>query len=99
VNKLISIMLSTAVIFAPLVAQAGPIQNRINRQEQRIYQGVRSGSISPQEYRRLERREDRIEAARLRSIRSGGRLTTAEKDRLNYRLNRTSESIYRARHN
>jgi hypothetical protein len=100
VNKLIGIMLSAAVVFAPLAAQAGgPIHNRIDHQEQRIYRGVRNGSISPTEYRRLERQQDKIEAARYRSIRSGGKLTNAEKYRLNRRLNQTSHSIYRARHN
>jgi hypothetical protein len=99
VNKLIgTVILATAVVFTPLAAQAGQIQNRINRQEMRIYQGVKNGSISPQEYKRLERREDRIEAARLRAIRSGGKLTKAEKYRLNQRLNNASRRIYHDKH-
>jgi hypothetical protein len=99
VKKLFGIIVATAVIFAPLAAQAGPLQNRIDRQEQRIYRGVRNGSISPHEYRRLDRRVDNIEAARLHAIRSGGKLTKYEQLRLNHRLNNTSRSIYRARHN
>jgi hypothetical protein len=99
VKKLFGIIVATAVIFAPLAAQAGPILNRIDRQERRIEQGVRNGSISHQEYRRLDRRVDNIEAARLRDIRSGGKLTKYEQRRLNHRLNNTSRSIYRARHN
>jgi hypothetical protein len=99
VNKLIgTIILTTAVVFAPLAAQAGQIQNRINRQETRIYQGVKNGSITRKEYKHLERREDNIEAARLRAIRSGGKLTKAEQYRLNRRLNNTSKSIYRQKH-
>jgi hypothetical protein len=100
VNKLIStIILTTTVVFAPLTAQAGQVQNRINRQETRIYQGVKNGSITRKEYKNLERREDNIEAARLRAIKSGGKLTKSEKYRLNHRLNNTSHSIYRAKHN
>jgi hypothetical protein len=99
VKKLFGIIVATAVIFAPLAAQAGPILNRIDRQERRIEQGVRNGSISHKEYRRLDRRVDNIEAARLRDIRSGGKLTKYEQRRLNHRLNNTSRSIYRARHN
>ena len=97
-NKLISTIICTAVIFAPLAAQAGQIQQRINHQEQRIYQGVKNGSLSPKEYKRLERQEDKIEAARLRAIRSSGKLTQAEKYRLNHRLNNASQSIYREKH-
>jgi hypothetical protein len=99
-NKLISIIiLTTAVVVAPLAAQAGQLQNRIDRQENRIYQGVKNGSITSKEYQRLDQREDSIEAARLRAIKSGGKLTQAEKYRLNRRLNNTSRSIYRAKHN
>jgi hypothetical protein len=99
VNKLISsIILTTVIVVAPLAAQAGSIQNRINHQETRIYQGVKNGSISQQEYKHLDRRIDKIEAARLRAISSGGKFTKAEKYRLNHRLNNTSNSIYHDKH-
>jgi hypothetical protein len=98
-NKLISsIILASVIVFAPLSAQAGRIQQRINHQETRIYQGVRNGSISSQEYKRLDRQEDRMEAARLRAARSGGKLTRAEKYRLNHRLNNASRRIYHDKH-
>jgi hypothetical protein len=97
-KKLIGTILFTAVTFAPLAAQAGQLNHRIGSQEHRIYQGVKNGSLSPQEYKRLENRTDKIEADRLRAIRSGGKLTTAEKYRLNQRLNRNSRSIYREKH-
>jgi hypothetical protein len=54
VKKLISAILFTGVILLPLSAQAGPLQQRIGHQEQRIYQGVKNGSISPKEYKQLE---------------------------------------------
>jgi hypothetical protein len=99
VNKSIIAIFTGLLVLAPLAAQAGQVQNRIERQEGRVYQGVKNGSISPREYRRLDRRIDKIEAARNRDIRSGGKLTQAEKYRLNRRLNNTSRSIYRAKHN
>ncbi len=98
-NKLVSVILCTAVVFAPLTAQAGQFNNRLNRQDARIYQGVKNRSLTPKEYRRLDRLEDKNEAARLRAIKSGGKLTKAERYRLNYRLNNTSKAIYRAKHN
>lgn len=98
-KKLISAVLVSAVAFFPLAAHAGELANRLHRQDARIYNGVKNGSITYKEYKRLERREDSIQAAQLRDIRSGGKLTTAEKYNLNRRLNRTSNAIYRAEHN
>jgi hypothetical protein len=98
-NKSIIAIFTGLLILTPLAAQAGSLQNRINNQEQRIYTGVKNGSISPREYRKLERREDKIEAARLRAIRSGGKLTQAERNRLNHRLDQNSKTIYNYKHN
>jgi uncharacterized protein HemX len=100
VNKLIGMLiLAAAVVVAPVAAQAGQVQNRINRQETRIYQGVKNGSVTTKEYRRLDRRVDNIEAARARAIYSGGKFTKAEKHRINQRLNNSSKAIYRVKHN
>ena len=98
-NKSIIAIFTGLLVLAPLAAEAGPLQNRINNQERRLEQGVRNGSVSHREYRRLDRRIDNIEAARARDIRSGGKLTQFERNRLNRRLNRTSGSIYNAKHN
>jgi peptidoglycan hydrolase CwlO-like protein len=99
VKKIISAMLAAAVVLSPLAAQAGQLNNRINNQEKRIYNGVKNGSLTSKEYKRLDNRVDNIEAARYRAIRSGGKLTNAEKYHLNRRLDRTSKAIYRAKHN
>jgi hypothetical protein len=98
-NKSIIAILTGLLMLTPLAAQAGSLQNRINNQEQRTYNGVKNGSISPKEYRQLERREDKIEAARLRAIRSGSKLTQSEKNHLNHRLNQNSKTIYNYKHN
>jgi hypothetical protein len=98
-NKSIIAILSGLLVLTPLAAQAGPIQNRINNQEQRIYTGVKNGLISPQEYRKIDQRVDQIKAARIRDIRSGDKLTQAEKHRINRRLNQTSNTIYNYKHN
>jgi Ni/Co efflux regulator RcnB len=99
VKKIISGILAATVVLLPLAAQAGQLNNRINRQEQRIYNGVKNGSLTNKEYNRLNNRVDNIESARYRAIRSGGKLTNAEKYNLNRRLNNTSKAIYRAKHN
>lgn len=97
-NKSIIAVFAGLLILTPLTAQAGQIQDRINRQQQRTYAGIKNGSISPKEFREIERREDKIEAARFRAIRSGGKLTQIEKNRLNHRLNQLSNKIYHDKH-
>jgi hypothetical protein len=98
-NKSIIAILSGLLVLTPLAAQAGPIQNRINHQQQRTYAGVKNGSVSPKEFRQIERRESRIESARIRDIRSGGKLTKSEKNRLNHRLDKLSHTIHHNKHN
>jgi hypothetical protein len=98
-NKLVSAILCAAVILMPLSARAGEIQNRLNRQQGRINQGIHNGSISPKEARNLKRHEASIRAERARDIRSSGKFTQAEKRHLNQRLDRASRNIYRAKHN
>jgi hypothetical protein len=93
-------------VLSPFAAQARPfhrhrgIDAREHRQQERIKQGVKSGQLTYNETRRLERRETGIRRAELRDRRHNhGRLTAFERRRLNRRLNRTSHAIYRAKHN
>jgi hypothetical protein len=90
---------SAATLLLPTVAFAGPIVHREIRQENRIYQGVKNGTVSGREYRNLQRREQSIEAQRYRDVHDGGGLTRYERQRLNNRLNNVSQAIYRDKHN
>jgi|ERR1700733_11894384 hypothetical protein len=74
------------------------VNQRQAHQQARIRQGIRSGQLTRGEARRLEAREGRIEASKL-SDKASGRVTPAERARLNRRLNRSSRAIYRAKHN
>ncbi len=97
------IVLSTALLaafVAPLAANAGEVQNRINNQNGRINAGVRNGSLTYGEYHRLDRSEDRIQAQRSRDLRNnGGHLTPGEYHSLNHRENNLSDRIYFDKHN
>ena len=78
--------------------------NRVNarqgNQQSRISQGVRDGQIAPGGAQRLENREDGIHnAAAADRAANGGRLTAAERSRLNARQNDVSRSIYADKHN
>ena len=95
-------LLACVVTLGSLPAVAGPYDSNINRvemdQERRIYQGVRSGQLTPGEYRRLENQQARIRAAEAR-MRADGHLDRYERARLNRMENRAGRDIYRYKHN
>jgi len=84
---------------APMQRHATTINQRREHQQQRIAQGIRTGRLNARQTVRLERREASI-GRQERHMRTAdhGRLTRPDRVRLNYRLNRTSRAIYRARH-
>jgi hypothetical protein len=95
-------LLAGLVILGSLPALAGPyspnIDQREMNQERRIYQGVRSGQISPWEFRHLENEQARIRAAEAR-MRADGRLDRSERARLTRMQDRANRDIYRYKHN
>jgi hypothetical protein len=76
------------------------VDRREARQQQRIEEGVENGSLNSHEAANLERREAKIhnEIQRDRAA-NGGRLTPAERAKINREQNRTSRAIYRKKHN
>jgi hypothetical protein len=85
---------------AALPASAGEVYNRVDRQQARIEQGVRNGSLTSSEYNRLENRLSRINAQRTADLRAdGGTLTRAQRIQLNRELNHDSNHIWFDKHN
>ena len=93
-------------------AQAGPgvvdpghprvnqVNRREGRQQRRIANGVKNGSLNPKETARLERRESGVQRQEQRDMaKHNGHLTKTEQRQLNRRENRISRSIYRDKHN
>ncbi|HVO62354.1 MAG TPA: hypothetical protein VMT53_15565 [Terriglobales bacterium] len=93
-------------------AQAGPgvvdpahprvneVNRREGRQQRRIANGIKNGSLSPKETAHLERREAGVQRQERRDMaKHNGHLTKAEQRQLNRRENRISRSIYRDKHN
>lgn len=78
--------------------QSPAIDWREARQQNRIYQGVISGQITPKEFRRLENEQARIRAAETR-MKADGRYTRRERYRTHQMLDRSSRHIYWAKHN
>ena len=78
----------------------GRIQQRKENQQQRIAQGVGSGSLTAHETANLERKESNLNKE-IRADRkaNGGTLTNAEKRQVNRQQNKLSRNIYRDKHN
>jgi len=76
------------------------IAQRKENQQDRIAQGVKSGSLSPRETANLEHKEANLNKE-IRSDRraNGGNLTNNEKAQVNRQQNRLSRNIYRDKHN
>jgi uncharacterized lipoprotein YajG len=76
------------------------VNRRETRQQKRIAQGVKNGSLSPKETAHLEKREASVQRQEQRDMaKHNGHLTKAEQKQLNRRENRISRSIYKDKHN
>ena len=93
-----AMILGTALTVAGMNAQT--INQRRENQQDRIAQGIKSGSLTAGEAARLETKEARLN----REIRDDredhhGHLTKAERAQINRQQNKLSRQIYRAKHN
>lgn len=76
------------------------VNRRETRQQKRIAQGVKSGSLNPHETANLEKREASVQRQEQRDMaKHNGHLTKAEQRQLNRRENHISRSIYKDKHN
>jgi tellurite resistance protein len=73
------------------------IQKRMENQDQRIDQGVQSGALTPRETGKLEADQAKIKQAEER-MKSDGKLTPKERQRLNQMQDRESRDIYKQKH-
>ena len=74
------------------------VDNRQDRQADRIYQGIKTGKITNREYKSLMREQARIEHAEKRAKRDG-RISKREQKKLNWMQKKASDNIYEAKHN
>ncbi|MGI8653653.1 MAG: hypothetical protein ACR2LC_00380 [Pyrinomonadaceae bacterium] len=74
------------------------INARERRQQHSIRQGIRSGELTRREAGRLEAGQARINVDEAYARRSSGKLTTAERRRLQAELNRSNHAIYKQKH-
>lgn len=88
-----------ALLAAPVLAQntADVVQRNANQQE-RIEQGLQSGQLTTKEASQLEKGEARIEKMEQRAD-ADGKMTDAERRRIEQAQNKESQQIYQDKHN
>jgi len=85
---------------APMIAEAQTVNQRLHMQHLRIKQGAHSGELTRGEAGRVRSADHRIHRSEERDRKTDhGHLTAGESRRLQGRLNRNSNRIYRLKHN
>jgi len=98
-NKFMSLIVAVIAVGFACQASAQNVQKRIEHQEKRISQGVRSHKLSHREAAKLRAADGRIrKSAEVDRKHHHGRLTKLERHNLNRRLNENSKSIFREKH-
>lgn len=94
-----------AISFGALAQDAQPATNpptvnqRKDNQQERIGQGVENGSLTTHETKNLEKKETRLNAEERRMrARDDGKLTAADRARLQHQQNVLSKDIYKQKH-
>ncbi len=91
--------LTFAVVLFAAPAMARDIAQRQVRQQERVAQGVESGSLNANEAARIERQEARLHREVVRSRADGAGLNAAERARIDRQQDRLSREIARDKHN
>jgi hypothetical protein len=98
-SKIAASFVVGATLALPALAQntADVVQRNVNQQE-RIEQGLQSGQLTTKEASKLEKGEARIEKMEQRAD-ADGKMTDAEKRRIEQAQNKESQQIYQDKHN
>lgn len=93
----ICVMFGLSVI-APAQTGTPGVKNRQKNQQKRIFKGVKNGSVTKKEFKKLQKQQIKTQKAKKRA-KSDGKVTPKERFRLHKRQNHNSKSIFRAKHN
>ena len=98
-NRTFFVTAFAAILAVAPFASAGVIGKRKDHQQDRIAQGVKSGSLNSRETARLERRESALNReVRAERTLNHGRLTHAERRQVDRQQDRLSRQIHRNKH-
>ncbi len=96
---LTSMLLAACVTTGFAEEKEGTIPRGKERQQARIAQGVKNGSLTAKETAKLETKEAAVnKEIRGERAANGGRLTGQEKAQVNRQQNRISKDIYKQKH-
>lgn len=83
--------------FVAVAAEARRDQGRENRQQARIAQGVKSGSLTKKEAKRLHQGQKHVDRMQNRAMKDG-QMTAIEKVRIEKAQDRQNRQIYKQKH-
>ena len=93
-------IISAALLTGAALAQTNEVNGRRENQQDRIAQGVQSGSLTAGETANLEKKESAInQEVRTDRGLNGGKLTNQERRTVNHQQNNMSKQIYGDKHN
>jgi uncharacterized membrane protein YebE (DUF533 family) len=93
-----SFTLAAVIGLGSMASAQSQIDKREQRQQNRVANGIKNGSLTPGETSRIERDEAKIRRDEARA-KSDGVVTSGEKAKLNRELNHTNREIRRDKHN
>ena len=100
-KRIVTILLSVTFILGlglSALAQKTPVvDNRQKRQQRRINQGVKSGTLTRKEAAKLEAGQAKTETMEAKA-KADGTVTRKERAKLQHQQNKTSGKIYRQKH-
>ena len=98
-KKLLTVAVLGALSLPAFAQYTTPqIDQRQDRQERRIEQGVRSGELTPRETARLERGQARIREMERRAL-ADGRISPRERAAIDREQDKQNQLIARLKHN
>jgi hypothetical protein len=95
---IIATVFVASLLFFSQTASAANLKDRQRQQKQRIQHGIASGQITPREAKKLYRDQRQVRQLR-RHFLADGNLSRRERNTLKERLDRSSNRIYRYKHN
>lgn len=100
-RKITGIIFAAAILvvgFSIDASAQGRVNNRQNRQQERINRGIKTGELTAREVNNLQRQQQRIDRTEDRFRDSGKGLTWRERYILEQRQDRASRNIRRQNH-
>ena len=95
---IIATVFVAGILLFSQTASAGNLRDRQRQQKDRIQGGITSGQITPREAQKLYRDQRQVRQLR-RHFLADGNLSRRERNTLKTRMDRSSQRIYRYKHN